>query len=42
MGDLCNMVFATTIVVNGHGEAIVVETGMNTRVGKIAGNDNRG
>ena len=37
MGDLCNMVFATTIAVNGHGEAIVVETGMNTRVGKIAG-----
>lgn len=37
MGDLCNMVFATTIVVNGHGEAIAVETGMNTRVGKIAG-----
>ena len=37
MGDLCNMVFATTIVVNGNGEAIVVETGMNTRVGKIAG-----
>lgn len=37
MGDLCNMVFATTIVVNGHGEAIVVENGMNTRVGKIAG-----
>ena len=37
MGDLCNMVFATTIVVNGHGEAIFVETGMNTRVGKIAG-----
>ena len=37
MGDLCNMAFATTIVVNGHGEAIVVETGMNTRVGKIAG-----
>lgn len=37
MADLCNMVFATTIVVNGHGEAIVVETGMNTRVGKIAG-----
>ena len=37
IGDLCNMVFATTIVVNGHGEAIVVETGMNTRVGKIAG-----
>ena len=37
MGDLCNMAFATTIVVNGHAEAIVVETGMNTKVGKIAG-----
>lgn len=37
MGDLCNMAFATTVVVNGHGEAVVVDTGMNTRVGKIAG-----
>ena len=37
MGDLCNMAFATTIVVNGHAEAIVVDTGMNTKVGKIAG-----
>lgn len=37
MGDLCNMAFATTVVVNGHAEAVVVETGMNTRVGKIAG-----
>lgn len=37
MGDLCNMAFATTIVVNGHAEAVVVETGMNTKVGKIAG-----
>lgn len=37
MGDLCNMAFATTIVVNGHAEAAVVETGMNTKVGRIAG-----
>lgn len=37
MGDLKNMAFATTIVVNGHAEAVVVETGMNTKVGQIAG-----
>ena len=37
IGDLKNMAFATTIVVNGHAEAIVVETGMNTKVGQIAG-----
>lgn len=36
LGDRTNMVFATTIVVNGHAEAIVVETGMHTNVGKIA------
>lgn len=30
------MVFATTIVTNGHGEAIVTDTGMSTKVGKIA------
>ncbi len=36
IGDMQNMIFATTMVVNGHAEAIVVETGMNTKVGKIA------
>lgn len=36
IGDMKNMVFATTMVVNGHAEAIVVETGMHTKVGKIA------
>ena len=36
IGDIYNMVFATTIVVNGHAEAIVTDTGMDTKVGKIA------
>ena len=36
LGDMVNMAISTTIVVNGHGEAIVSETGMNTKVGKIA------
>ena len=36
IGDMLNMVFASTIVTNGHAEAIVTETGMNTKVGKIA------
>ncbi|MDR3178925.1 MAG: calcium-translocating P-type ATPase, PMCA-type [Oscillospiraceae bacterium] len=31
-----NMVFATSIVASGRGAAIVVETGMNTQVGKVA------
>lgn len=35
-GDMLNMAFGTTIITNGSGEAIVVETGMNTKVGKIA------
>ncbi len=36
LGDMTNLAFATTIVVNGHGEAVVTEIGMNTKVGKIA------
>lgn len=36
IGDIVNMVFATTIAVSGHAEAIVTNTGMNTKVGKIA------
>ena len=35
-GDILNMVFMATISVNGHGKAIVTETGMDTKVGKIA------
>ena len=37
MGDMKNMAFATTIVVNGRGIAVCTNTGMNTNVGKIAG-----
>ena len=36
LGDMVNMVFMASIVVNGHAKAIVTETGMDTRVGKIA------
>ena len=36
LGDTVNMAFANTIVVNGHGEAIVTDIGMNTKVGQIA------
>ena len=36
LGDMENLAFATTIAVNGHAEGIVTETGMNTKVGKIA------
>ena len=36
LGDMVNMAFSTTIVVNGHGEAIVTDIGMNPKVGKIA------
>ena len=36
VGDMVNMAFGTTIVVNGNGEAIVTNIGMDTKVGKIA------
>ena len=36
LGDMLNMAFMSSIVVNGHAKAVVTETGMNTRVGKIA------
>ncbi len=34
LGDMLNMAFMSSIVVNGHAKAVVTETGMNTRVGK--------
>lgn len=36
LGDMKNMAFMASITVNGHGKAVVTETGMNTKVGKIA------
>lgn len=36
LGDMENLAFSTTIAVSGHSEGIVTETGMNTKVGKIA------
>ena len=36
IGDMVNVAFMATVVVNGHGKAVVTETGMNTKVGKIA------
>ena len=36
VGDTLNMVFSTTVIVSGHGEAIVTNIGMDTKVGKIA------
>ncbi len=36
IGDMVNMVWGATIAVSGNGEAIVTDTGMNTKVGKIA------
>ena len=34
--DMLNMAFATTTVTSGHGEAVVCDIGMNTKVGQIA------
>ena len=36
LGDMENIAFSTTVAVKGHSEGIVTETGMNTKVGKIA------
>ena len=36
LGDMKNSAFMASITVNGHGKAIVTETGMNTKVGQIA------
>lgn len=36
LGDMNNMAFMASIVVNGHGKAIVTDIGMDTKVGKIA------
>ena len=37
LGEQRNMIFSTSTVISGHAKAVVVETGMNTQVGKIAG-----
>lgn len=36
LGDMLNTVFSSTIVTNGHGEVIVTDIGMSTKVGTIA------
>ena len=36
LGDMKNMAFMASIIVNGHGKAVVTDIGMNTKVGQIA------
>ena len=36
IADINNMAFMTTVVVHGHGKAMVTETGMDTKIGQIA------
>ena len=36
LGDMKNLAFMASITVNGHGKAVVTETGMGTKVGQIA------
>ncbi|MCL2800455.1 MAG: cation-translocating P-type ATPase [Treponema sp.] len=37
LGDRLNMVFSGCLVVSGYATAVVIATGMNTQIGKIAG-----
>ena len=36
LGDIKNMAFMSTVIINGHGKAVVTDIGMSTKVGQIA------